>query len=134
MLYVTDITTNASTSQNSAKRTDIKVTDGEIVQMDVFFPYGAQGLHHIQVWEAGHPIAPATPTTSLAGDNIHITGPMFYMVSGGVRTLNIYSWNDDTCNAHTVTVRFWFKAAEPEVTTTDTQGILSRIRSSLGLD
>jgi hypothetical protein len=104
MIYTASIETTFSTSEANAKVTEIKVTDGVIHEVSVYFPSGCAGLVYCQIFEGGHQFVPSTEGQFLRGDGILIDSKEFYEIDTAPRWITVKTWNlDDTYN-HTIEI------------------------------
>lgn len=127
MIYEADITTAANTAATAKKETKLKVTDGVIHQIDLYFPYGAQGLHHVQILDGNHHIAPSNPSQSFNGHDVQISGREHYVIVGGPREIRILTWNLDETYEHTVNVRIYLLPQKVFGLRQATQGLKTRL-------
>ena len=104
MIYTASIITLANTAEANAKKTDIKVTNGVIHEVSVYFPPGCAGLVYCQIFEGGHQFVPSTEGQFLRGDNIPIDSKEFYEITGAPRWITIKTWNLDDTYDHTIEV------------------------------
>ena len=104
MIYTASILTSANTTETSAKKTELKVTDGVIHEVSVYFPPGCAGLVYCQIYEGGHQFVPSTEGMFLRGDDILIDSKEFYEISDAPRWITIKTWNLDESYDHTIEV------------------------------
>jgi len=104
MIYTASIQTSANTTEANAKKTELKVTDGVIHEVSVYFPSGCAGLVYCQIFEGGHQFVPSTEGQFLRGDGILIDSKEFYEIDTAPRWITVKTWNLDDTYAHTIEV------------------------------
>ena len=104
MIYTASIETSANTSEANATKTELKVTDGVIHEVSVYFPPGCAGLVYCQIFEGGHQFVPSTEGQFLRGDGILIDSKEFYEIDDAPRWITIKTWNLDDTYDHTIEV------------------------------
>lgn len=104
MIYSASITTPANTAEADAELTRIKVTNGVIHEIGIFFPAGCAGLVYCQIFEGGHQFVPSTEGQFLRGDSILIDSKEFYEITGAPRFVTIKTWNLDDTYDHTIEI------------------------------
>ena len=104
MFYSASIQTTAGTSEANAKTTFIKVSDGVIHELGVYFPAGCSGLVYCQIYDGGHQLFPSTQGQFVRGDDILVETKEFYEISDAPRWLTVRTWNLDDTYAHTIEV------------------------------
>ena len=105
MIYAFDITTVASTTSGSPKRTPLKVTKGLVYQVEVEFPPGPLGLCHVVIFDGGYQIWPSNSESSFHGDNGYITFPDTYLKMSEPYEFVAVTWNNDDTYNHTIHIR-----------------------------
>lgn len=104
MIYTASIKTNANTSKEAAKQTNIKITNGVITQVMILFPAGCVGLVNVQLFMGGHQFVPSTQGQVIKGDNVLITSPEFLEINDAPRIITVKTWNEDTIYDHTIEI------------------------------
>lgn len=98
-----------NTTKANAKTTTIKLIEGEISKVNIFFPKGHKGLTHCQIFDGEIQIFP----TNL-GEDYSAIGETFETAYKIVRPweLKIKTWNLDTTFSHNIIVRISLKTKE----------------------
>ena len=104
MIYTASIETSANTTEANATKTELKITDGVIHEVSVYFPPGCAGLVYCQIFEGGHQFVPSTEGQFLRGDGILIDSKEFYEIDTAPRWITIKTWNLDESYDHTIEV------------------------------
>ncbi len=104
MLYSVSITTNANTTEVNAKVTSLKLTDGVIHEVGIYFPPGCAGLVYCQIYDGGHQFVPSTQGQFLRGDGMLIKSREFYEIATSPRFIDIKTWNLDDAYDHTIEI------------------------------
>src|SRR3990167_779674 len=104
MIYTSSITIAANTAESSASRTDIKVTNGIITQVQILFPSGCAGLVNVQLFTGGHQFVPSTHGQVIKADGVLISSPEFLEITDAPRIISIVAWNNDETYPHTIEV------------------------------
>ena len=104
MFYAESIVTLANTSEANAKTSSIKVTNGVIHEVGVYFPAGCAGLVYCQILEGGHQFFPSTQGQFVRGDDVLIETKEFYEITTAPRWITIRTWNLDETYNHTIEV------------------------------
>ena len=110
MDYAITITTEHSTyTQSAPKRTALKLTRGRLAGGWLHFPPGPAGKLHIQIWQANHQIAPATPGESYALDDAIAPLDLSQDLDQKPYTIYIHTWNTSTTYDHACTVSLYLR-------------------------
>ena len=112
MVYAASIKTEHGKSEADATETPLKVVKGLIYRLEVEFPPGCCGLVHMQLYDAGYMVYPATPGVSFHGDNATIGFDDCYLKGSAPYTFIIKTWNEDDTWDHTIQVRVAMASAE----------------------
>lgn len=105
MLFVYNITTNASVAATNKKLTILKLTHGIITQLDVQFPPGPNGYLHLQITDGLHQVFPLNPEGDFASSFVNISFREYLPLLSVPYELQAYTWNLDDTYAHLVIVR-----------------------------
>lgn len=105
MIYRFSISTPADTAEADKVKTDLKLTDGVIHQLDVVFPSGPQGYLHCQICHGLHQVWPTNPDEDFASSNEKISFKEFYELNYAPFVLSVYTWNLDDTYDHEVIIR-----------------------------
>ncbi len=105
MIYQSTIKTVAGTSQSNPMRTKLRMTNGLLYKIEIFFPPGSSGLLGCQIIDHATLIYPSSPGEWFTGDNIQIEFDDTYIVSLPDFSFDILTYNDDTIFDHTCVVR-----------------------------
>jgi len=105
MIYTTDITTPANTAKNDPLITVGKVTKGLVYRVEIEFPPGAAGLHHVVIFDGGYQVWPSTPGQTFHGGWSIIGFDDTYLKMAAPFEFKAYSWNLDETYDHLIQVR-----------------------------
>lgn len=131
MIYRFSISTDASTSESSAKETTLLIERGIIHQLDIFFPPGPSGLLHLQIFQSLHQLFPYNTGASFAAAGVNISFPEFIPIEQAPFTLTAKTWNDDDTNAHVVIIRMGILPRQ--IVAPSTLSISDRVRGFMGV-
>jgi hypothetical protein len=112
MIYSYDITTPASTAKALPLRTPLQLTKGLIYQVEVEFPPGPLGYHHVTIFDGGHQIWPSNSESSFHGDNGFITFQESYLKLAAPYEFVAVTWNEDDTYEHLTHIRLGLVADE----------------------
>lgn len=104
MFYVTEISTPAGTTEANAKQTKLKLRKGVIHYIEVDFPPGCYWETHCTINYGVHQIFPTNTSSNIAGDARTVSARMWEEISKAENVIDIYTWNDDELNAHSLRV------------------------------
>jgi len=105
MIYVGNISIPKDTPPSKPIREPIKIVRGLVYKVEIEFPPGPEGTSHIVINDGGHQLWPSTPGTDFASDNYTISFDDTYMKSVDPMEFQIYGYNTDLVNPHTIQVR-----------------------------
>lgn len=105
MIHEFRLAVAASTTKDSPKTKEMLLTTGIVTMVNVFWPPGSQQLGHLIVRQGAFQVWPSRLGSDLTGNGDPITFPEWFKLRKPSR-LEMVAWNDDTDNAHTVTLRF----------------------------
>lgn len=125
-----DVETAANTTEANAVETEIKLTEGTIVQVWLFHPEGCHGLAHAQIWEGGHQRYPHTEGQSYHGNDVPMIWDDNYEIKKPA-ILKLKTWNLDDTYAHTVYLRITILRAKIDVIQKAILDVLDQIRRAL---
>lgn len=108
MLYEVDIDVLTTDTVANKRTTVVKLTNGVIHQLSVYFPPGCSNLVHIAINRGLYQIFPSNPQGTIKGDAINVEGKDFYTIVEAPYEVKIHAWSDGTNYDHTITVRLWF--------------------------
>jgi hypothetical protein len=114
--FVFGITTPASTSYASRKKTVLPMARGKITRLDLQFPPGVQALAHIVLTRGLHQLFPTNPEGDYASSAETIWWPENEDLAQPPFQLEAYTWNLDTTYPHTITVRITLEPITPATT------------------
>lgn len=119
MLFVYPITTTKNTLQSSPVMTRLPIQPGTIVKMNVQYPSGLLGLVHLQVQHGLHQLFPTNADQDLATSNETISWEEEETIDQPPFELVATTWNLDTVNDHTITIRIVMKPlpGNPDIAT-----------------
>ena len=127
MFYEFRITTDASTTEASPKRTVYKLTHGVITKASIQFPNGSAGLLRCRVKLGGALLWPRNVLSYISGDGNTIPITEYAKVYYGHNRLEIITWNNSTRFSREVIIRVMVL---PEEVVNQTK-IFSDIRKAL---
>lgn len=104
MIYIKRVTTPANTLESDPLRSRLTVTRGRLRGGWVYFPYGPAGELHLQIKVGIHQIFPFNPDSDLALDDAVVPLDFCLEIDTPPYSVDIYTWNDDADNDHTLTV------------------------------
>lgn len=107
MIYTADIDTDGAGTYpaNAPMITTIKVTKGLVYRVEIEFPPGAAGLHHVVIFDGGYQVWPSTPGQTFHGGWSLIGFDDTYLKLSAPYEFKAYSWNLDDTYDHLVQVR-----------------------------
>lgn len=105
MIYVKDITTSADTAKADALPVILKVTKGLVYKVEVDFPPGAAGLHHVVICDGTYQVWPSEAHTTFHADGVTISFDDTYLKVSEPFEFVIYTYNLDDTFDHFVQVR-----------------------------
>lgn len=105
MIYTADIVTSSGQTIEDPLVTRIKVTKGLVYRVEIEFPPGAAGLHHVVVFDGGHQVWPTTSGVTFHGGWSLIGFDDTYLKLAAPFEFTAYSWNLDDTYDHLIQVR-----------------------------
>jgi len=105
MIYGVTKVTAANTAQNNPDKTIIRVTNGFVYRVYLFFPFGPAGLLHAQIFDGSYQVWPST-----IGDSFHVEGSVIdfedcYFKMTPPYEFKLVTWNLDDTLEHEVQVK-----------------------------
>jgi len=114
MNYVFNITTPKNTPETNKLITILPVIPGTVTKLEIQFPAGAQGLHHVHINRAVHQVWPANAEANYIGDEQIIVIPANYKIAVPPYQFECFTWNEDDTYDHLVILRFDIMTEIPE--------------------
>ena len=105
MIYTATVTSVKDTASTSPDKTVLQVSRGLIYKIDVYFPPGSAGLMGVKIMDSIYQMYPSTPGTWFVGDNNTISFDDVYLKESGPYVFDIYHYNTDDTNSHSVIIR-----------------------------
>lgn len=113
MIFIAAITTPPSTPSTAQIQTIIPLAQGTITHVDIQFPLGVSALAHLTLNRGLHQLFPTNQSGDFATSNETIGWTEDQDITEAPLQLEAYSWNDDSVNPHTLTVRVVMTPAVP---------------------
>jgi hypothetical protein len=105
MFHVYPVTVPKSTTQADPEVVEMSLDPGQIVQVEVGFPWGCGGLVHVQIWQAEHQVWPSNAGESFSWNDYNVVFPEAHDCVGPEEPWSIRAWNLDERHEHTIQVR-----------------------------
>jgi len=105
MIYTGNIIIPKNTLPSQPIRHPIQVTKGLVYKIEIEFPPGPEGTAHIVINDGGFQVWPTTPGVDFASDDYTISFDDTYMKTIDPMEFQIYGYNTDLVNSHTIQVR-----------------------------
>jgi hypothetical protein len=105
MIYTENIVIPKDTKATSPILKRLNVTRGLVYKIEIEFPPGPEGTTHIVINDGGFQVWPTTPGVDFSSDSYTISFDDTYMKTVDPLEFQIYGFNTDLINAHTVQVR-----------------------------
>ena len=107
MIYTADVDTDGKGAfpASAPMKTIIKVTKGLVYRVEIEFPPGAAGLHHVVIFDGGYQVWPSSPGQTFHGGWSLIGFDDTYLKLSAPFEFQAYSWNLDDTYPHLVQVR-----------------------------
>ena len=107
MIYTMDIDTAGKGVYPASAPlvTTIKVTKGLVYRVEIEFPPGAAGHHHVVIFDGGYQVWPSTPGQTFHGGWSIIGFDDTYLKLAAPFEFKAYSWNLDETYDHLIQVR-----------------------------
>ena len=133
MLFSFQVSTPANTTLASPQRTQLPLDKGTIVQVDIGFPPGPQGLLHAVLLRGENQVWPTNPQGDFAFDHEVFSWPEEYELDGAPLHLDLITWNLDNAFAHIVLVQIDLQRPEEPAAVTGLLANIKAIASGLGI-
>ena len=104
MLYSTQITIPANTSESSLVSTSLKLSLGVIHTIWLTFPPGCAGYVKVRMSIDGHPFLPVHKDSYIRGDDFTFAFPVMFEITDEPMTLTIEAWSAGSSYAHSIQV------------------------------
>jgi hypothetical protein len=127
------LTIPANTPASAPVESDVNLSPGTIVRVDVQFPRGCVGLVHVKIWKEEHQVWPVNVDGNIASEGQTVSWPEDYDVTDEPFTLTLRGWNLDDTFAHTITFRFALLELGAAQASRAGGGLLGRIAAALGI-
>ena len=105
MIYTLDVTTPANTAKIAPLETLIRLTRGLVYRVEIDFPAGAVGLHHVTIHDGGFQVWPSTNHQTFHQDAVSIGFDETYFKLSPPYEFLIRTYNLDDTFPHLVQVR-----------------------------
>lgn len=106
MHYVVELAIPADTAEADMEKAEIRLPQGVIKKVGVFFPWGCAGMVKVKIFECEHQVWPTHLERHYSGDNILIEFPEDYELPEVWNLFSVRGWSPDTNHAHTPIVFF----------------------------
>lgn len=103
------ITVAASVTKANATKTEIKLIEGTITKVQIYFPIGHKGLSHCQIYDSEIQIFPTNLGEDYSAASINFDTD--YIISRPW-ILKIKTWNLDDTYPHDIIIRITLKTKE----------------------
>ena len=128
MQYTKSVTFSSNGSRTNQTSSTLKCAKGIIHRIDLIFPPGCFGLVNVQLFQAGHPIAPSNEGQVYSADDEIIIIPEFTELPSELNVLTIKGWNEDDTFDHTIRVRIYILPKNVLLPVGATEGILAGLK------
>jgi len=105
MIYTADIKTLKKPDYGKIKHTVLSVTKGLVYKVEFNFPPGPGGLVGVAVFDGLYQVWPSSVGEFFVSDDETISFDDMYIKEAAPYQFDIYTYNDDEANDHTVRVR-----------------------------
>ncbi len=126
MDYNVTLSVPAGTAKSDPAELRVPLTKGIIVKVRVGIPDGAADEVHVVITRGLHQVWPTNPDGDYAWNDYVHEIEASYVLEDEPLMLKVVAWNDDTVNAHVVTVGFNFMPLEPSKLGQFVQAVLGR--------
>jgi len=131
--YEVKLRVPAGTKKEDPAVATLKVPQGVIVKMEVFFPSGCRGYVHTRCLYGNTPIAPCDPDQDFTGDNYTIVISEFLVLWDKEVTLKFEGWSPDANYDHTVIWRIFVLPVHVALPVRQYSETFSRLQALLDL-
>ena len=112
MIYTLDVTTPPNTVKNAPLKVFMPLTRGLVHRVELDFPSGALGLHHVVIIDGDHRLWPSTEHETFHPDGVVIAFDDIYLKLSPPYEFLIQTYNLDDTYEHLVQVRIGLIANE----------------------
>ena len=105
MIYGTNILIPKNTPASKPIRAPIQVVNGLVYKIEIAFPPGPEGTAHIVINDGGFQVWPSSPGVDFAADEYTISFDDTYLKTTDPLEFQVYGYNTDEINPHTIQVR-----------------------------
>lgn len=126
MDYNVTLAVPASTLEGDPAELSVRLTKSIIVKVRVGFPDGCADLVHVVIIRGSHQVWPTNDDGNYAWNDYVYEIEASYVLDDYPLILKVVAWNDDTANAHVVTVGFNLLPLEPTILSRFVQAVLGR--------
>lgn len=107
MLYSKDILVKANTLETDRKKETIKVSDGIIHLVEIWFRNGCRGYVKVVMFDGSHQFVSSSEGQYVSGDGTVVKIPEFYEIKGGPRQIRVEAWSPGSSYNHTIQARIY---------------------------
>jgi len=112
MVYTASITASKQGEDGDVRDVVLSVAKGLIYRIEVDFPLGCSGLVHVQIFDGGYQLYPASPGEAFQGEGVIVGFDDLYMKQVAPFEFRILVRNKDECWPHTIQVRIGMASSE----------------------
>ena len=94
-----------NTQQTNPQTLEIEIEEKTILQFEVFFPAGCNGLVNVAVFYGSEQIAPKPQGVGLIGNNETVSWPELWKTPEQPCTIRFEGWSPNTYYTHIIPVR-----------------------------
>jgi len=105
VIYGTKLTIPKSTTQNDPVRQALKVTQGLVYRVELFFPPGSAGLAGLSIIDGGITVWPAGFGNWFVGDQNTVQFDDLYIKNAAPFEFQLLGYNEDDTYDHSIWVR-----------------------------
>lgn len=126
MDYNVTLSVPASTTESAPAELRVPLTVGLIVEVRIGFPDGCADYVHVVITRGLHQLWPTNPSGSYSWNYHMYEIKASYVLEDEPLALKVVAWNEDTRNAHQVTVGVNILSLEPSRLSRFVQAVLGR--------
>ena len=126
MDYNVTLSVPKSTAKAAAVELEVELVVGLIDKVRIGFPDGCADLMHCVIVHGIHQVWPTNPDGNYSWNDYVYEIEESYVMDEEPLMLKVVAWNDDTRNAHQVTVGFNMLPLEPTLLSKFVQAVLGR--------
>jgi len=104
MLFQKTVRIPANIPESDPVTSEITLSVGVMMSLRVYFPPGAAGLAHVQVWLQDYQLLPWERGEWATGDDLSVVDNSRRVIYEKPTTLKVVGWNEDTQYNHNVYV------------------------------